>query len=325
MAYPLDGWTGTSYFGGVGRSWSTATARRYGEAVAARLHGFRNVIWAVGGDYSDETAVNARFNAVLAGLRSGGMDRATTIQRIADTTSLDSSYWDEKVDFSFVYSYALSYAMVQKGYRQVNPARRHVPAILGEAHYEAYPNVTNLYLRSMAAWALTSGSPGEFYGSENVWASAPTTAALKTTAVNQLSAMRRVFGRLAGWQRLVPDFSSTFITAGRGAKGNATDDYFPGDQGGTYVTGARTSGRAAGGDLPARRQPADHHRPVEDGAGLHRPVGQSDQREQRRGDRAGDVLAERAARGRRQRLAAGPAVRPGRAEPAPADQPAGSG
>ena len=84
----------------------------------------------------------------------------------------------------------------------------------------------------------------------------PRTAALRTTAVNQLSAMRRVFGHLNGWQRLVPDFSSTFITGGRGAKGNATDDYFPGDPGGTYVTGARTAdGRLAVIYLPDANRP----------------------------------------------------------------------
>ncbi len=44
---------------------------------------------------------------------------------------------------------------------------------MGEAHYEAYSDVTNLYLRSQAAWALTSGSPGEFYGSEDVWDRSP--------------------------------------------------------------------------------------------------------------------------------------------------------
>lgn len=256
MAYPLDGWTGTTYSNGLASDWSTTTARAYGEAVAARLHGYENVIWAVGGDYSDESDVNARFNAVLTGLRRGGMDRAATIQRIADTTSLDSSYWKPKVDFSFVYSYAVTYAMVERGYRQSKSSGRHVPALMGEAHYEAYENVTDQYLRSMAAWSLTSGSPGEFYGSEDVWASAPRSAALRTTAVAQLSALRRAFGGLSGWHRLVPTFGSTFITAGRGTKGNRDDDWFPGDPGGTYVTGARTpDGRLAVIYLPdASRQ-----------------------------------------------------------------------
>ena len=238
MAYPIDGWVGTSYFNGVARSWTTAKAQEYGAAVAARLSGYDNVIWSVGGDYSPESPVDARFNAVLTGLRAGGMDRPATIQLIADTTSLSSTYWDEKVDFSFVYSYALTYAMEEVGYKQVNPAAAHVPAILGETHYEAYSRVTNLYLRSQAAWALTSGSPGEFYGSENVWSSVPTSAALTTTAVSQLSSIRATIEGLDGWERLVPDFSSTFITAGRGTKGNASTDYFSGN---TYVTGARTA------------------------------------------------------------------------------------
>ena len=50
------------------------------------------------------------MNAVMAGLRAGGMDRINTIQFTLNETSLDSSYWKPKVDFSFVYSYAASYA-----------------------------------------------------------------------------------------------------------------------------------------------------------------------------------------------------------------------
>jgi hypothetical protein len=98
----------------------------------------------------------------------------------------------------------------------------------------------------MAAWALTSGSPGELYGSEKVWDAAPRSAALRTRAVRQLSALRRAFQRFPGWHRLVPDFSSAFVTAGRGTKGGASGEYFPGDTGSDYVTGARTpDGRLA--------------------------------------------------------------------------------
>jgi hypothetical protein len=83
----------------------------------------------------------------------------------------------------------------------------------------------------------------------------PRRSALQTRAVAQLSSLRRAFQRQSGWQRLVPDFSSTFITAGRGTKGNATDDYFPGDTGGSYVTGSRTpDGRLAVIYLPDATQ-----------------------------------------------------------------------
>jgi len=243
MAYPIDGWTGTSAYNGLARSWSTTTARAYGVAVARRLSGFRNVIWSVGGDYPSggNQADDARMNAVLAGLRAGGMNRINTIQFTPDETSLDSRYWKPKVDFSFVYSYVASYRMVQRGYGQTRSGR-HLPALLGETHYENYSGVTSRYLRSQAAWALTSGSPGDFYGSEDVWDEAPTSAALNATGARQVSAIRRVFGRQPGWNRLIPDFSSTFITAGRGTR-DTSGEYFSGN---TYVTGARKAdGRLA--------------------------------------------------------------------------------
>jgi hypothetical protein len=239
MAYPIDGWAGTAEYSGLAASWSTATATAYGRAVAARLSAFPNVIWSVGGDYPPpgQADDNARFWAVLQGLAEGGMDRISTIQFGLNQTSLSSTYWDDKVDFSFVYSYAVTYAVVQGAYQQTNPAGAHLPALMAEAHYEAYVGVTDLYLRSMAAWALTSGSPGEFYGSEEVWDTAPTAAALNTEAVSQLSALREAFGDLTGWQRLVPDFGSTFITSGRGTKGSGDGEYYSGN---TYVTGGVT-------------------------------------------------------------------------------------
>ncbi len=146
------------------------------------------------------------------------MDRPTTIQFTLNQTSFSSDYWDDKVDFDFVYSYAATYAMVQNGYQQTTPTGAHVPALMGEAHYEAYGGVTDLYLRSAAAWALTSGSPGEFYGSEEVWDAAPTAAALTTTAVSQLSALRGSSpGSTAGkdWSRTIPPPSSPPAAAPR--------------------------------------------------------------------------------------------------------------
>ena len=239
MAYPLDGWVGTAEYGGLAQSWSTTTAAAYGAAVAARLSGYPNVIWSVGGDYTiGQNTEDARFDAVLKGLADGGMDRIATIQFTLNSTSLSSSYWAERVDFSFVYSYAPTYAMVETGYGRTTASGGHVPALMGEAHYESYAGVTDLYVRSQAAWALTSGSPGEFYGHEDVWDTAPVPAALNTTAVAQLSALRQAFESLPGWHRLVPDYASTFITGGRGTKADDSGEYFSGN---TYVTGGLTS------------------------------------------------------------------------------------
>ena len=238
MAYPLDGWTGTPDHDGLAQSWSTAQARAYGRAVAHRLRRFPNVVWAVGGDFSSARPdVDPRFNAVLKGLARGGMKRPSTIQFTLNQTSFDSPYWARRIGFSFAYAYAPSYTIVQSSYQRRTPAHRHVPTIMGEAHYEDYPGVTNLYLRSQAAWALTSGAAGDFYGSEDVWDAAPTRRHLRTRAVGQLSALRRVFGRLPGWPQLVPDFASRFIRGGRGDKGSDDGEYYSGN---TYVTGGIT-------------------------------------------------------------------------------------
>ena len=245
MAYPLDGWVGTSLHHGLAQSWTVMVAQGYGQAVGRRLAGYPNLLWAVGGDFDLPTdqAVDARFNAVLDGLASVGAERPTTIQFQPNLVSTESEYWDDKVDFNFVYSYARAYLMVERGY--ANETKENgdpLPALLGEAHYEGYEagwEVDDFYLRQMAAWALTSGSPGEFYGSEDVWDAAPTESALRTTAVAQLGALRTVFESLKGWQNLVPDFDGSFITAGRGPKaGEGSGEYTGGD---TYVTGALTS------------------------------------------------------------------------------------
>jgi hypothetical protein len=174
---------------------------------------------------------------VLTGLADGGMDRISSVQFTTNSTSLSSAYWADKVYYNFVYSYAPTYTMVESGYQRTNTSGAHRPALLGETHYEAYGGITDLYLRSQAAWALTSGSPGELYGSEDVWDAAPTKEALNTAAVAQLSALRTAFEGLRGWQNLVPDYSSRFITDGRGTKGTDSEDYVSGN---TYVTGGVT-------------------------------------------------------------------------------------
>lgn len=245
MAYPIDGWNGVAGSGGLAQAWSTGTATAYGTALAARLAGHPNVFYATGGDFTNigGGSDDDRFWAVFQGLAAGGVDRVKTIQFTLNSASLDSAFWDEKVAFNFVYSYALTYAMVETAYPDTNPGGDHIPALMGEAHYEAYSGITDLYLRSMVAWALTAGAPGEFYGHEGIWDADPSDANMITTAVAQVSAVRAAFEGLDGWWDLVPDYTSAFITAGRGTKGAATGDYVSGN---TYVTGGKTvDGRLA--------------------------------------------------------------------------------
>ena len=51
-----------------------------------------------------------------------GADRLTTIQFEPNQYSTEFAFWDEKVDFNFVYSYARSYLIVERAYAATNPS-----------------------------------------------------------------------------------------------------------------------------------------------------------------------------------------------------------
>ena len=146
MAFPLDGWNGTSTFGGLAAGWSTTTAQAYGKALAARLSGHPNLIYATGGDFpnSNGGADDDRFWAVLTGLATAGAQRLETIQFERGETSLDSTFWDEKVQYNFVYPHALTYALLENAYRT-----RTLPATTSRRWWE----------RPTTRDAPTSGSP----------------------------------------------------------------------------------------------------------------------------------------------------------------------
>lgn len=237
LAYPIDGWTGVASYNGLAAEWSNADAYAYGQALAERMVHHPNVWLCTGGDYSQfaSTSDDERLYNVMEGLRDGGVDAPRSVQFFQQTTSLDSDFWADEVDWSFVYVYAVTYVVVERAYGETQTAGNHIPALMSETHYEDAGGVTDLYIRSQAAWALTSGSPGEFYGSESIWDVAPTDENMQTTAVEQLGVIRATVEAL-DWWTLVPDFDGDFITGGRGTKGG-TSEYFSGN---TYVTGGKS-------------------------------------------------------------------------------------
>ncbi len=220
--YPIDGWTVSKAF----RDAALEDARRYGAMVAERYARFPNIVWMTGGDHfpSDAPGRNdsppehdAKFEQVLLGIRSTGDTRPFSIQLgYPASLSTDSPSWERHVDFSFVYTYLPTYRAVLDGYRR-DPR----PALLSEANYEGENNlpgtpVTNdEILRRQMAWALTSGSPGYFYGSQD-WELRPGwEGRLDTAAVTQLGRIRELFESV-DWWTLVPDESTEVVRAGRG-------------------------------------------------------------------------------------------------------------
>jgi hypothetical protein len=244
--YPIDGWNVSNVFTHA----SLDDARRYGAMVAERYARFPNIVWMTGGDHfpndlpgrhDSPPEHDAKFQQVLQGIRSTGDTRPFSIQLGYPTSqSTDSPMWAPHADFNFVYSYLPTYRAVLDAYR-----RDRRPALLSEANYEGENNLPGTpvtgdeVLRRQMAWALTSGSPGYFYGSDD-WELLPGwEGRLDTPAVAQLARLREFFASIEWWT-LVPDESDEILVGGRGEPVAAGVEV--GIMGSDHVTAARAGG-----------------------------------------------------------------------------------
>lgn len=245
MIYPMDGWN-TAFSSVVFNpgSISNAQCQTYGQTLATRYLSYPNIIWAFGGDYNEDATINARFNACLTGIRAAGDTRPASVQLLYETSEThNSSFWEPKVDYDWVYTYYVTYKGVSDSYNHTwsaSPTNR--PALFAEGAYEnsnAPHNGTDTALRRQACWALTSGSPGELTGQEGVWNFQSGWASLlNTTAASQIKAIRDTFEPLKWWT-LIPDDANQLVTAGRGTRITTDSATFPSAN--NYVTAARAA------------------------------------------------------------------------------------
>ncbi len=245
MIYPMDGWNtlGGCVFDPA--SVNTTQCQTYGQTLATRYLSYPNLIWAFGGDYPESTPINNLFNACLTGIRAAGDSRPASVQLMYETSESDNSaFWEPKVNYDWVYTYRVTYKGMQDGYNHTwsgSPTTR--PALFGEGVYEGstdgnHPG-SDSNIRRQAAWALTSGSPGELSGQEGVWNFfSDWQDRLDTTLADQLKAIRDTFEGIAWW-KLVPDDANQLVTAGRGTRITTDSATYP--AGNTYVTAARAA------------------------------------------------------------------------------------
>ncbi len=245
MIYPIDGWTTLNGCLFDTDNVTTTQAQAYGNALATRYLSYPNIIWSFGGDYFETTPINDLMGACLVGIRAAGDTRPVTIQLGYETSESDNSaYWEPKVDWDFIYQYRVTYKGIKDGYDHswsLGAATK--PALFAEGAYEGStdPNHpgTDLVIRRQAAWALTSGSPGDFSGQEGVWNFfSDWEDRLDTTAADQLKAIRDAVDGVAWWT-LVPDDANALVTAGRGTRITTDSATYP--TGNTYVTAARAA------------------------------------------------------------------------------------
>jgi hypothetical protein len=239
--YPMDGWNTLS--GGAFYHKSAADSRTYGQMVSARYASYPNIVWMAGGDYQyfDDSQVYTEFTNMLSGIRSTGDNRLFSIQHTLESLSTDVSQYEPLANWNFAYTYSLSYALTLRGYNQSLSTRDPRPVVLSESNYEGEnntggPATTNESLRRQQLWALTSGSVGDFTGSQDWLFISGWENRLNTTWITQAQKIRSFFEGL-NWNLLVPDDHTPLVTAGRGTKAtNGSLDVLQND----YVTAAQT-------------------------------------------------------------------------------------
>ena len=119
--------------------------------------------------------------------------------------STQNPFWAPRVDWNFVYTYHPTYEAVLKAYR-AQPAR---PALFGEGNYEERTTKRRALRRRpdaspTGALSLTSGSPGDIFGTDD-WEFVPGwQGRLESESIRQISRLRALVDALPWWQ-LVPD------------------------------------------------------------------------------------------------------------------------
>ncbi|MEG3614431.1 DUF4038 domain-containing protein [Isoptericola haloaureus] len=218
LLYPVDSWTIAEPFG----SPPPDVCREYGAMVGAWAADLPNVLWMTGGDYTPDPATDACFEAVQAGIRSTGDQRPFSAQLISVRFAGQDEHWGPLVDWDFVYTYQPVYEAVSAAY-ETAPVR---PALLAESNYEGENNTggeptTTETLRRQVLWAITSGSPGDVYGSDD-WEFLPGwQERLRSQGAEQVARVRDVVASLPWWT-LQPD-PGRLLTGGADGDAGATD------------------------------------------------------------------------------------------------------
>lgn len=218
-----------THTGGVFASASTTNCQTYGTTIANRypFATYPNIVWFFGNDYFTDTTNDNRYGAALTGIRSAGDARPMTIMLNYDRSlSTDSTFWESRATFNTVYDYYVQYEATLASYRRTAGARDPRPALFTESRYEndtffsvsGEPSPNTVPTRQQECWALTSGSPGAFYGNNDWrfnsgWASRLTSYPAETS----LASVRRWLSAQEWW-KLVPDDAASLVTAGRGTQ-----------------------------------------------------------------------------------------------------------
>ena len=209
--YPVDGWVVSESMHGALARMSGDEAQRYGEWIARRYAAAPNVMWMGGGDFEPRVGTDGEVihQGVFNGIRRFD-SRPYSLQTIYQRSSSRMwPVWRDRVDWDFLYTRLPPYELVWESW-ELSPPR---PALFGEGVYAGMYDNPPAATRMQLGWALTSGSPGDFYGTPDWSFEEGWQDRLGQETTQQVSAMRRAVEETA-WFTLEPD--KRFITSGAG-------------------------------------------------------------------------------------------------------------
>lgn len=212
-----EGWYGEMQASGA------AKMRAYGQYLATRFAGLKNILWVQAGDWNptDRTGVQALAN----GIREVNPSALQTAHCDVNTTAL--GVWENEswLSTNNVYTRASIYSAVEAEYQK----SEQMPVFFIEGTYEnenygaGVP--TEQDLRKEAFHALLSGAFGHVFGNNPIWHfdgpglfDAPYywKKAMSGRGSQSMTYVRKVLDQ-AGWGNLVPDLAGQFLVSGAGS------------------------------------------------------------------------------------------------------------
>ena len=205
----------------------TAAMETYGRYLGNRYKNFPNIIWVEGGDTSAAAnGVSAEVDALVAGIKAADPAHLHTAHCSRQNSALDC-YTETWLDVNTTYSdCTLGASKTKTDYNRT----RLMPFFFIEGIYEG-EGASDTCSRYQAYDSILGGSTGQVFGNNPIWLfGSGWKTALNSSGSKSMDYLGRLFHSRA-WEKLVPDYSHTLVTAGYGSIGDSS----------SYVAAARTS------------------------------------------------------------------------------------
>ena len=232
--FPIFDITYNSASGECFNGWTNTQYQAFGAALGGRYKNQPNLMWMFGDD-TFPTTYDTFFDSILAGLSGAGDTHPLTAMWLAEYTSryetdnnLESAWGTAHSAFSSCYTYNAGYWCIEYAYGEVvnEGAAALLPVVWNNGyHYSGgttYDHTNDRAWRQEIWWCLTAGARGVTTYSVNnyLWNAAADVATVTSdwSFANSLDNIVTAYQSWVNWQKLLPDLSSSFVTAGRGTR-----------------------------------------------------------------------------------------------------------